>query len=370
MRKVIVIIVGCAVLACFISGCARVSGLDEQLIASGIGVDKNENIYEITVQALNINDTSEEDSSSNKIISISAKGNSLLEAITSIENQSGKELLYSHDLILVIGNDTAKSGISDIVKFFATNHKLRPTVEVLISNTPAKDILSVGDSEKSLNSEDILSIVTVGKEGNDGIKSNIRYLLGDLNDSYKNAKAWYLEFDADSNVLLCEKVAIFKDEKLVGVLDNDKTKGLLLIYGKAKNISDYININEKFVSYDIKKVDSHIKVDIQNDHPIFNIVMDIDIDLYGVDDNSDDVIKKDIDERLKYLVSNAVYECIEKYKCDIFNFNRYIMNADLNYFKSYKDKIDDVLNSSKYNISTNAKIKYMESNQKINSLVY
>ncbi len=368
MKKVTVIVC-CLALMCFISGCARVSGLDEQLIASGIGVDKDENTYEVTVQALNIDDSSEEDSGSNKIITISAKGNSLLEAITNIENQSGKELLYSHNLILVIGNDTAKTGINDIIRFFATNHKLRPTVEVLISNGLAKDILSADDSEKSLNAENILSIVNVGKEGNDGIRSNIRYLLGDLNDSFRNAKAWYLEFDSENKSLLCDKVAVFKDEKLAGILDNDKTKGLLLIYGKAKNISDNININENFISYDIKKVNSHIKVNLQNGEPVFEIGIDVDVDLYGINDNSED-IKNDIDERLNYLVSSAIYECIEEYRCDIFNFNRYIMNADLNYFKSHKDKMEDLLKSSQYSVSTNAKIKYMESNQKINSLVY
>ena len=105
-----------AVLSCFISGCTNVSGLDEQLIINAIGIDKNEDIYELTVQALNIDNSSQEEADeASQSLNVTATGNTLLEAINSIQNQTGKKLLYSHALILVIGNETAKIGVNNII---------------------------------------------------------------------------------------------------------------------------------------------------------------------------------------------------------------------------------------------------------------
>lgn len=367
-----IIILSELILVCFfLAGCSGVSGLDEQLIVYGIGVDKSDDMYELTLQALNTQNTSESDSKDEKksVISISAKAKTLIDAVNRIENQSGKKILYSHAMILIIGEETAKDGISDIITFFSTNHKLRPTVEVLVSNCSAKDVLFAEETGKIINSEDIFAITNVGKESNDAIQSSVRYLLSDINNELKAAKVWYIEYDKEK--VSCQKIALFKSDKLTDILDEDVSKGVLLIYGKAKNLSDSTKLNDDTISYRISQSKSNFNLEIKNNKPIFNINLDLNLDLYGANSiNQSAEIKSALENRLTSLTENTINFCIKKYGCDIFNFHRYIMNSDTKFFKTNLNQIENIIQSADYNVNVNTKTIYMGSNQKISSLVY
>lgn len=366
-----IIILSELILVCvFLGGCSGVSGLDEQLIVYGIGVDKSDDMYELTLQALNTQNTSEADSKDEKksVISISAKAKTLIDAVNRIENQSGKKILYSHAMVLIIGGETAKEGISDVITFFSTNHKLRPTVEVLVSNCTAKDIFAE-ENGKIINSEDIFAITNVGKESNDAIQSSVRYLLSDINNEVKAAKVWYIEYDKEK--VSCQKIALFKSDKLKDILDEDVSKGVLLIYGKAKNLSDSTKLNDDTISYRISQSKSNVNVEIKNNKPVFNINLDLNLDLYGADSiNRSAEIKSALENRLTSLTENTINFCIKKYVCDIFNFHRYIMNSDSKFFKTNLSQIENIIQSADYNVNVSTKSRYMGSNQKISSLVY
>lgn len=360
-------------LVCFLCGCNQVAGLDEQLIVYGIGVDKTEDAYELTVQALNTQTTSEANSQEDgkTIINISATAPTLIEAVNKIENQTGKKILYSHAIVLIVGQETAKSGIKEIIRFFSTNHKLRPTVEVLISSITAKDVFSNEDDGDIVNAEDIVLISQIGKENDDGINSNIRYLLSDLENPQKAAKVWLLEYNKDEGKVACPQIALFKSDKLTDILDEEATKGVLLIYKKAKNIADSINVNDAKLYYELSKAKSKINVSFNSNKPVFNVSLCADLELYNADNlAANSVIKPIIENRLAELMQKAIDSCIKKNGCDIFNFYRYIMNANASFFKENLANLEEVLKSADYEIIAQAKIKYMGESQKISSLVY
>lgn len=377
MRKMIttkkIVILLELVLACFLCGCTQVAGLDEQLIVYGIGVDKTEDAYELTVQALNTQTTSESNSEEEgkSIINISAAAPTLIEAVNKIENQTGKKILYSHAIVLIIGQETAKSGIKEIIKFFSTNHKLRPTVEVLISSAAAKDVFANEGDGDIVNAEDIVSISKIGKESDDGINSNIRYLLSDLENPQKAAKVWLLEYNKDEGKVACPQIALFKSDKLTDVLSEEATKGVLLLYKKAKNIADSINVGDAQLYYELSKAKSKTSVSVDGSKPVFNVSLCADLELYNADNlaaNSE--IKPIIESRLAELMQKAIDSCIKKNSCDIFNFYRHIMNANAGFFKENLANLEEVLKAADYEISAQAKIRYMGANQKISSLVY
>ncbi len=357
------------ILVCFLPGCSKVSGLDEQLIVYGIGIDNSEGIYELSVQAIDIKNNSESSSkeAQKKLTTISSKAPSLIEAEKQIENQSGKKMLYSHALILIIGEQTAKNGITDIVKFFSTNHKLRPTVEVLISNISAKDILANEKGEN--NSEDILALTKVGKENNDAINSNLRYILGDINDNLKAEKVWYLEYNEGQ--MCCEKISILKNSKLINILDDDDTKGAILCFGKAKNICDNIKINDKEIYYEINKAKANINFSVEKGKPIFYVSVLVTMNLYNLDNNiSNEEVKPLIEKRLSNLIKNTINFCIKENNCDIFNFNKHIIKANADFFKANLNRIENIVASAEYDINVSTKIRYLGPNQDISALVY
>lgn len=313
-------------MVCLLTGCNHVSGLDEQMIVYGIGVDKNDGEYEVTVQALNAQNTEDSNSNSAKknVTTVSAKGNTLLAGVKQIENQSGKKILYSHAMILVISEALAKSGVGETLRFFSANHKLRPTVEVLISSAPAQEILS---SENKFNAEDILATTRVGKEKNDGIHSQIRYVLGDLNSPSKTAKVWHLAYKDEE--ISCQRIVLLKEEKLKIVLDEEASKGALLLLGKAKNISDSVEVDGQKAFFEINKVKSHIKMGNQSDEDIFRVNLSVDLSLYNAEEISDnEKIKNAINKRILVLANKAVEVCLKENDCDVFKFCRYLDNSE------------------------------------------
>ena len=313
-------------MVCLLTGCNHVSGLDEQMIVYGLGVDKSEDAYEVTVQALNAQNTEDSNSNSSKknVTTVSAKGETLLDAVKQIENQSGKKILYSHAMILILSEDLAKSGVGETLRFFSANHKLRPTVEVLISSAPAQEILS---SENKFNAEDILATTRVGKEKDDGINSQIRYILGNLNNPSKSAKAWYLDYKNEE--ISCQKMVAFKDDKLKIVLDEEATKGALLLFGKAKNISDSVEIDGQKVFFELNKAKSNIKVELKDDKPSFDICLKVDLNLYNADEiSSNEKVKSVVNERISELASKAITVCLKENGCDVFEFCRYLVNSE------------------------------------------
>ncbi len=333
-------------LVCFLTGCNHVSGLDEQMIVYGLGVDKNDGEYEVTVQALNAQNTEDSNSNSSKknVTTVSATGETLLDAVKQIENQSGKKILYSHAMVLILSEDLAKSGVGETLRFFSTNHKLRPTVEVLISSTPAKEILS---SENKFNAEDILATTCVGKEKDDGINSQIRYILGDLNSPSKSAKAWYLDYKNEE--ISCQKMVAFKDDKLKIVLDKEATKGALLLLGKAKNISDRVEIDGQKVFFELNKVKSNVKVELKKDKPTFDICLKVDLSLYNTDGkDSSEAVKSAINERISELAGKAITICLKENNCDVFRFHKYVKNN----YKSDESRTYDIFAHTYVCIST------------------
>ena len=254
--------------------------------------------------------------------------------------------------------------------FTLKGERVRSKSEVLISDCFAKDIFSNEEIEKTVYSEDIFAVTTnVGKKNNDAIHSNIRYLLSDINNELKAAKVWYIEYDKGR--VSCQRIALFKSDKLIDVLDEETSKGILLIYGEAKNLSDSAKLNDCTISYKVSQAKSNVNVEIKNNKPVFSLNLDLDLDLYGADniDRSDE-IKAMLENRLASLQANAINFCIKKYGCDIFNFHRYIMNSDSKFFKANLSQMENIIQSADYNATIDIKVKYMGSNQKISSLVY
>ena len=191
----------------------------------------------------------------------------------------------------------------------------------------------------------------------------------DSNNELKAAKVWYIEYDKGR--VSCQRIALFKSDKLIDVLDEETSKGILLIYGEAKNLSDSAKLNDCTISYKVSQAKSNVNVEIKNNKPVFSLNLDLDLDLYGADniDRSDE-IKAMLENRLASLQANAINFCIKKYGCDIFNFHRYIMNSDSKFFKANLSQMENIIQSADYNATIDIKVKYMGSNQKISSLVY
>lgn len=352
----------------FLSGCSS-EGINEKLIIHGIGIDREENRYIVTMHVLNTSALSDEGGDkAEQIEVISESGYTLLDAITNIEKTRGKKALYSHNLILVIGKKAAETCTDNILKFFSTDYSLRPSVEILISETTAKDVMNVKSNDKLINADDIMNMVRTSYDKEDQLKFSLKTFLSDTQNGYRDAKAFCINLSQDkleNDVLRIGNMAVFKGSFMQGVLSEDETKGFLIISGKIKNMEQDIEVGGNSFSCLIKKSTCRMETSMENEKPHFNLFINATVNIYNDNLKNSDKMKLELEKKLCELSTKSINKALIEYRCDIFNFSRCLMNADLKYFKSNEENINDIIVNSKYIVNADVKVNCMSKNSSL-----
>ena len=344
------------------TGCFNYRELNEIAIASALGLDKTSDGYIVTIQVMNTKKASETGTSNDqpKFITFTTTGVTLQDAIRKSILDSSRRIYPNHVQTLIIGEDLAKSGISDVLDMFFRSVEFRKQTSVLIAkDSTAEDVLNIVTPLESLNSKNIKDGLSVDSKYL-GIGDNVSFedLVGTFIDSNKEIvlpsvsitgtksegeKIENIE-TADPSVRLIESsLAIFKDDHLVGFLDNkqsiklnfvrNKINNTILTYqcGDNKYLSSEIMSNKTSVEFLESPLKAQIKINgILN---INEITCDIDLE----DPVVIDEIEADLEEELKNDVYNTIKYIIEEYNSDVFGFRDFLYKNKTKYYKEIKD---------------------------------
>ena len=344
------------------TGCFNYRELNEIAIASALGLDKTSDGYIVTIQVMNTKKASETGTSNEqlKFITFTTSGVTLQDAIRKSILDSSRRIYPNHVQTLIIGEDLAKSGISDVLDMFFRSVEFRKQTPVLIAkNSTAEEVLNVVTPLESLNSKNIRDGLSVDSKYL-GIGDNISFedLVGTFLDSNKEIILPSVSINgtksegekienietADPSVRLIESsLAVFKDDHLVGFLDNkqsidlnfvrNKINNTILTYecGDNKYLSSEIMSNKTSIEFSESPLKAHIKINgILN---INEITCDIDLE----DPVVIDEIEADLEEELKNDVYNTIKYIIDEYNSDVFGFRDFLYKNKTKYYKEIKD---------------------------------
>ena len=344
------------------TGCFNYRELNEIAIASAIGLDKTSDGYIVTIQVMNTKKASETGTSNDqlKFITFTTSGVTLQDAIRKSILDSSRRIYPNHVQTLIIGEDLAKNGISDVLDMFFRGVEFRKQTSVLIAkDSTAEEVLNVVTPLESLNSKNIRDGLSVDSKYL-GIGDNISFedLVGTFLDSNKEIILPSVSINgtksegekienietADPSVRLIESsLAVFKDDHLVGFLDNkqsidlnfvrNKINNTILTYecGDNKYLSSEIMSNKTSIEFSESPLKAQIKINgILN---INEITCDIDLE----DPVVIDEIEADLEEELKNDVYNTIKYIIEEYNSDVFGFRDFLYKNKTKYYKEIKD---------------------------------
>ena len=166
MRKVVIqgLAVAFALISCLsLQGCSYQVQLSQRLLIQGIGIDYEDGVYRATVQVTKVSDQEE-----NTVSLMNGEGDSAMDALNAITLANGKKPLYSHSLVLVLGRGCAEEGLSNVMDFFIRYPESHPTVNVLMADSSAEDILSTEQEDgKYIQARDIAELAKGGKYNGD-----------------------------------------------------------------------------------------------------------------------------------------------------------------------------------------------------------
>lgn len=243
-----------------LTSCSTVStGLETKAYVIALGIDNGEieNIT-LTLQIAVLNSSGESNGSKQEESTIISVDSSDIDSgISLINSYISKQLDLSHCKTVVISEEVAKNGVSEYVNNFINNVEVRPNCNIIISKCSALDFLeNVKPTFESIQTnyyESISKAVEYTAYTDDlylsdfytqllSTTGNPSAILGGISagknskkvSSSSNYKAEETSIEGDNNSEIMG-TAVFKDDKLVGELDNIETLCHLIVTNKLEN---------------------------------------------------------------------------------------------------------------------------------------
>ncbi|MBL3729700.1 Ger(x)C family spore germination protein [Lysinibacillus sp. HST-98] len=381
--------------ALFISGCEGKRELNELAIVVAMGIDKVENGYEVTLQVVNPSSVSSKQGNSGQssVVTYHATGKSVFEAIREMTTVTPRKPYFSHIQILVLGKELAKNGISESLDFFSRDHELRSDFYVIVSDeTSAREILSIFTPLEKIPASKLYNSLEVSdKAWAPTTHIHIHDLIKEISEKGKNAVLTNIrivgEADLGKERINIEKIeptanlkysglALFKQDKLVGTLTENESKGYNYIKNNVKNTLGIIACPKGGnLSVEITNAKTKMKGKVKNGVPSINLKINIKQNVGEVNCSIDlskkktnDYINKKTEARIKKIVEEALDAIQKDYRADVLGFGEAIYRADYKEWKKIKNEWGEIFPYVKVNVSVD--VETTGSGTKINSTLY
>ncbi|BED91528.1 MAG: Ger(x)C family spore germination protein [Candidatus Improbicoccus pseudotrichonymphae] len=333
----------------FFFGFAEKKQLHEKLMIKGIGIDYKENKYFVTVQALDFKNPSGEKQPSIKVLKID--DDSVGQALDKIPELTGLKPLFSQNLIIIIGKNAADAGLSNFMDFFIRYYENRLNVKTRMAQNTAAEVFDVKFNDKPVTAEILKSLT------NENSDVDVLELNRDLTDKLSDPVLPVISIDKEN--VVCEQVAIFRDDKLVCILDQNETMSFKIL--KSKSDVGVIKIENADAVCSIKKTETKISLHYSDQKPKFEINSEIYVDI--IEKNKGNINKEElkikIEEKLSSNIKNLLIKILNL-ECDPFKFGKILRNKHPIYFKEIEDNWKKMLPSLIFDLKLGINLKFIK----------
>lgn len=383
-------IVFCLLLSLMLNGCWDRTEVDELAIVAGLGVDRvpGSNAISLTAQVVNPSAMSKgnsgggDSSGKEKAYTIlTSQGKSMFEAVCNFAKVSSRRIYFAHDAVIVLGKDFASSDISDVMDYMVRDRQFRGNAWMLVADKTAREVLDTKLGIEKLPAEGLQKILMnlqyqalvypinrrefLRRMSMDAqvsfvplveVKAKQLPQAGEQQDQSKK------ESDPDKEIRL-EKTAVFKNNRLIGLLNTNESRGLLWLTGKLHGglvqISYPSQEGEKEVTMDIYQAATSITPHLTK----AGISMDIRCTGQASlrENENAAVIVRDaralpalehvVDKILKERVEQTITAAQQQYNADFVEFAHHIHNRYPDQWHRMQKNWDQVFPGIKYHVT-------------------
>ncbi|EON73754.1 Ger(x)C family spore germination protein [Lysinibacillus sphaericus] len=363
MKKAITIIL-LIFLMQILSGCWSKRELNELALVVALGIDLIDDEYAISVQVVDPSEISSKQPSSGRapVVTYHATGKTVFEAIRKILTLSPRKLYFAHLQMVVIGEELAQSGISDIIDFLARDQEIRNDFTFIVTQeATAKDVLNVLTPIEKIPASRMLNSLRISQDAwGSTLAVDIEALLTKFSgkDQYTVLSAIEVQGDPklgidQTNVERIETpvklkftgLAIFKQDKLLGYLTEYESKSFNYLNDKIKSTIEIISCpSDGQLTTEITQSKTTVKGHIEDGKPKIKVHIDVvqnvaevkcDIDLTEID--TIDFINKKTEESIENDLHHVLNTLQKKYQADVLDFGEAIHRADAKRWDNIKN---------------------------------
>lgn len=337
----------------FTSGCWNYQELNDYAIITGISIDKKDGQYKVSAL---ISNGKKVDESQTQINVISGEGITIFNALKDASLKSPKELYISHLSVVLLSEEVAKDGVSDIFdyllrdpqshqNFFVLVVKDKPAIEGLtilspLSDYPSQNITMMIETSQKLQgriaNDNFNSIIKNFVEPGINIMMNSIVIEGNAEEGKSQENQQNSIANAAPKL---DSLALFKGNKFVGWATQKESVGINLLMGNISyfyvntpcNNGYAVTVSDNYkINYKVEK--KKITINAQAEGYITEV--NCDINLQKVEEIKK-LEKETIKEMKKYM--DLAIAKAKQLETDVFGFGSMINKKFPNYFKSIKD---------------------------------
>jgi spore germination protein KC len=367
MKRTIPSILVVIVLSLLVTSCWSRRELNELAIVVALGIDKIDDQYQVSMQIVNPTEISARLGGSGRspVILLKEKGKTIQEAGRRALVKSPRRYFFAHLQILVLGEKIAKEGFREALDFFWRDHEFRFDYYLMVAkDNTAENILKVLTPLEKLPSQKLLAslesserywgstaditldelVVRMLGEGN-GVGLSGVEIIGERDPMVGGGRK-NIEMAEPRTKLKYTKLAIFKEDKMVGWLNEAETIGTKYIVDELKSTLIVVPCpkNKGHITLDVVRSDTKVKGKVENEKPSIHIYIKSSQNLSETQCEALDLslpetiffLEKEAEKQLANTIRSAVNAAQKKYKIDFLGFGNAIRRADPKFWKKYK----------------------------------
>ena len=372
--KLFKIIVCIALICSVFSGCMHQTNLKNLIVIEGVGIDNDEDGVQLTVQSLNPGkSTGVEKPEGNMTINTVEKGTTIVEAISNLNKAMSKELFFGHNKIIVFSREICETDLNNKLDYFLRSSDARADVAVCMADGDAKKVLENSEDGAHVPVENMVYLIGNGQKMGTSIYITTNDLLNLYADKTTDMYLPVLKERADQDNVELSGIAIFSNDKLSYILDEEETLGFMLMSGKIKNCyleihdEDLGNIGIEVIPTKIKK-----KVDIVDGGVVFKVDVKGHLMIIEVEKGIANVLKEEhlkmicskAEEKISYLCSRAFSAC-QEHDSDSIRVGEYLAKDSPESYELLSDDWNKYFKTVSFSVKSNINLKKISDNTQI-----
>ncbi|GGG70634.1 Ger(x)C family spore germination protein [Paenibacillus radicis (ex Gao et al. 2016)] len=387
MRKQVILFLTIFVFMYMLTGCWSRVELNDIAIVTAAALDLvDDQKIQLGVQVMKTKMTKgtagRGESSDNTTLIFSEQGDSVMDAYRKIQKKIPRNLIFSHNRIVIIGEKLARSGITPVIEFFSRYRDVRGNSYLLTTKGKAFDLLNVGPNFEKFSAEEIreeqkarvIDSATIRdftyrllEEGIEPITSQLQMIPAgeksteDSNSEKKNKN--------NELALGLVGVGVYRKDRLIGWMNAQDAETLLWLRNKMKDSVITVMIpdeNKLFgkLSVQLMKSKATIKSKVENEQVQFQVNIEMTGDLYEnttkLSTNSSNnlhTVQQLLEEEVERRIRSTVQKSKNKFKTDIIGFGSKLHrqnNKEWN--EKYSDRWDEKFPEIKVDVTAHFKI--------------
>lgn len=281
----------------------------------------------------------------------------------------GKPIFFGHSKYVVLGERLAKTGTAKFMDSVFRIRTARPDVAVFVTKGKASDIIEADLPDEKIPADKVENLINFQKEKRySPMTSRLKFANALLNKTSApilgviNMKN---EFNSD-NTFDLSGTAVFKEDKLIGYMDMNETRGMQWIRGKVQDgvIVGHLPDN-KLASFSVLKSKSKIKPVLKNGA----LRMEVNIFAEGnvmemtapLDPMKNYKVMDELSEAQSNAIKNeallALNTAQKKYNADVFGFGTVISEDYPDFWNKIKSNWPSIFSKLKVDVKVTSSVK-------------